>query len=278
MHHALTPLEIVAINQQISRQSGWIALPRDIEKSWIWADARRFKMWLHLVFSAKWEESITIISGSSITLKRGQLAASTRELMKQWGCCCEMATSFLRNLESSGMIKRENCKKFSILTIVDYDMYQPSNEGQISSTSKSKNQPKAVREAVQYKEIKKEIKKNISPLFSIENEEKFFNETIGNNEIIKSLSIVFKLSEKDIKDAIYVFLHDVRLNQHAHKDAHDFATHFKYWFAKQIKEGGGAATKKTSNEISKQQQQQFRDKRGTEISNRTKRSYKNDAF
>jgi hypothetical protein len=269
----------VAINQEIfSLQSGWIALPREVINCWLWNDDRRFKMWLYLVINAKWQESIIYINGNTITLKRGQLAVSTRELMNKWGCSCEMATSFLRRLESSGLITRENCKRFSIVTIVNYDIFQPMNECQTLPKPKRNIQPKAVRQMTQNKERDKEIKKNISSMFSTENEEKFFNETIENNEIIKSLSIVFKLSEKDIKDEIYVFLHDVRLIQHAHKDAHDFVTHFKYWFAKQIKGRGGAAPKKTNYDISKQQQQQFRDKRGTEISNRTNRSYKNDAF
>jgi hypothetical protein len=275
LNHALTDLEIVASNTLISRQSGWIALPRDIEKYWIWADARRFKMWIHLVFNAKWEDSMVIIGNSQVTLKRGQLAVSTRELMRQWGCCCEMATAFLKNLEISGMIEREISTKYSIITIVDFDMYQPATGVLPMATAKPKAQPKAIREAVQNKEIKKENNnKNIIVFYSKEQEDKFFHEVIANEGIIQSLAVVLQLKPMEVKDALYVFLNDIRLREVGHSDKNDFVTHFKHWYGKKEKGGGGAASKKVNYEANKQQSA----RRGTEISNKPNKDYKNDAF
>jgi hypothetical protein len=271
----LIHLEFVESSSYISKQNGWIALPRDIERYWIWADARRFKMWIHLVFSAKWEDSMTIIGNTQVKLKRGQVAVSTRELMRQWGCCCEMATAFLRNLETSGMITREINKQYSIISIVDYDMYQPSSGAQSSPIAKPKIQHKAVREAVQNKEINKEEKKiKSSILFSFENEQKFYNEVKENDNTINSLCVVLNIQASEVQKKLHVFLTDIRLREKGHKDTADFINHFRYWCEKKLK-SVNAPTDKISNDSNNQQQSA---RRGTEISNKPNKDYKTDAF
>ena len=37
--------------------TGWIALSRAIQHHWIWEEPRRLKMWIQLLFLAKYEDA-----------------------------------------------------------------------------------------------------------------------------------------------------------------------------------------------------------------------------
>jgi phosphopantetheine adenylyltransferase len=260
---------------QISRQNGWIALPRDIQKHWIWTDAKRLKMWLHLVFNAKWEDSLIIVGNNQIELKRGQIVVSTRELMRQWGCCCDMATAFLRTLEKSGMIERVNRKQYSLVSIVDYDIYQPSTESLFASIKTVQKRDKAVHKAVQTKEKNNldEQKKINSNIFSAENENNIFNRIIKNDETIKKLSIVAKCQPEKILEELTIFLNHITLQEKGHKDSNDFVTHFTNWHNRRQQNDNSTSWHTNNGNIQRQDS-----RRGTEISNRPDKDYKNDAF
>jgi hypothetical protein len=233
-------------------------------------------MWIHLVFNARWEDSLIIIGNNQVLLKRGQIAVSTRELMKQWGCCCDMATAFLRALEFSGMITRENFPKYSIISIVNFDTYQPKNADQFQLLSDTENPTTAVRKTVQYKRNKEKEKINIiiDNGFSAEKENDFYEKIKDNSNTISSLCVVFNEKPQKIKDELFVFLNDITLRKSPHTDADAFVKHFKHWYEKKQKAGGAAQPKLKDEPISQQQSA----RRGTEISNKPNKDYKNDAF
>ena len=258
--------------------NGWIALPRDIEEHWLWLDPRRFQMWLQLVFGAAWEDTFIMVGNVQIPLKRGQIAVSTRSLMRRWGCCSQMATQFLRTLDKSGIIKREFKCKLTVITIVDFDNYQPTFSDKIEAQPKPKKSGNAVRDAQPIKEVKNKEEKNnnTSIPFSKETEQKFFDNAVNDEENIKSLVVLLGLDENQVKEQLNVFLHDNVLRKNAHPDYDDFIKHFKFWCEKRKgkKGGGGATQKQTDNDRTKQSSAL----RGTEISNKPASRYKNETF
>lgn len=106
--------------------SGWIALPRDMREHWLWKNPRKLKMWLEMVMMANWTDSHTIYGSVKYNLSRGQFATTMRQLSGKFECSTQTLLSFLNLLESESMIKRVMPgNKFTIITINDFEQYQP---------------------------------------------------------------------------------------------------------------------------------------------------------
>lgn len=105
--------------------AGYITVPRDIADHWLWTQPRRLKMWMQLVFMANWEDGNTVFGSKKYDIKRGQFSTTMRVLAGKLCCTKQTLLTFLEVLEQSGMIKREMPgNKFTIITIVDYEIYQ----------------------------------------------------------------------------------------------------------------------------------------------------------
>jgi hypothetical protein len=115
---------------------------------------------------------------------------------------------------------------------------------------------------------------NRSVVFCFEAEKRFFEGVVSDDEQLKSLSVVLNIDPPEIKNRLDVFLNDVSLRKYGHKDATDFVTHFRFWCEK--KQRDSASSKQTDNDKSDKQQQSAR--KGTEISNKPYKDYKNSAF
>lgn len=88
-------------------------------------------MFIKLIMMANWKDDYTVMNDRKIPIYRGQLATTTRELAGLLGCCRQTLFTFLKILESTGMIRRETyCSKFTIITIENYDSFQPNNESE----------------------------------------------------------------------------------------------------------------------------------------------------
>ncbi len=116
----------MANDEVIQSKRGWIAISRDIDRHWIWLDARRFQMWVQMILWAQYQDGDVSIGNKSIRLRRGQFVTTLKVLAGYMRCSKQTVLTFLRVLESSQMIKREKNAKYTIITIVNYDKYQLS--------------------------------------------------------------------------------------------------------------------------------------------------------
>ena len=242
--------------------NGWIALPRNIVAHWLWQDSRRFQMWIHLVFCAAWEDTCVYNGNAKIELKRGQFASSTRKLIKQWGCCTDTATSFLRILEKSNLITRHSEGRLTIITILDYDNYQPFFTDK-SATS-------TVHNVEQHKQYNNKEEK-IFLTFSRDNENQFFKQAITDNECLSSLCVLLCANNDTIIKELNIFLHEILVRKNSHHNFEEFITHFRNWYDKKLKKAAGAQSKNVNENSSDA-------RRGTEISNKSTNRYKSETF
>ena len=105
---------------------GWIALHRSILEHWLHEDKPfcKFGAWVDLVLLANHEEKKFLATTGLITISRGQLMTSYRSLSERWGWSKDKVSHFLNTLESDGMIQRNQDKYRTLLTIVNYGVYQ----------------------------------------------------------------------------------------------------------------------------------------------------------
>lgn len=87
-------------------------------------DAQRLGAWTWLVLRAAWKPIPFDINGKVVTLQRGQLCASIRQLGDEWGWSKSAVDRFLTRLETETMIVREAGQGKCIITICNYSKYQ----------------------------------------------------------------------------------------------------------------------------------------------------------
>lgn len=111
---------------------GWIKLHRQI-LDWEWSDEPAMvALFVHLLLMANSDEGWKY---RGVTLKAGQLITSIANLSKATGITIKALRTRLERLVSTGEISVESCKKYSIITISNYAIYQPmanetANKGQ----------------------------------------------------------------------------------------------------------------------------------------------------
>ena len=105
---------------------GWIKIHRQIQNCLIWDD-KPFNMasaWIDLLLLANHEDKETIFDKKPILVKRGQRITSVRELSARWGWGKDKTLRFLRLLEREKMIVKDSDSRRTLLTIVNYGIYQ----------------------------------------------------------------------------------------------------------------------------------------------------------
>lgn len=108
--------------------SGWIKLHRSIADNWLWQDKpfSRGQAWIDLLLSANHSEQKILVDGNLENIKRGQIITSIRKLCNRWGWSNTKVRKFLKTLESDSMICVKNDTKKTVVTVVNYSVYQDS--------------------------------------------------------------------------------------------------------------------------------------------------------
>ena len=107
--------------------SGWIKLYRQLQDCWIWLDKGQFdkrSAWVDLLLTANHSDKKILFNGELITVKRGQILTSVRKLSSKWKWSVNKVYRFLKLLESDEMLQKESDKDRTLLTIINYSIFQ----------------------------------------------------------------------------------------------------------------------------------------------------------
>lgn len=106
---------------------GYVKIYRQIQDCELWIADEPFDLrsaWIDLLLSANHKDKTTLFNYSTITIKRGQLLTSVRKLSARWHWGVKKTYKFLTLLEELEMIHRESDTKKTLVTIVNYGIYQ----------------------------------------------------------------------------------------------------------------------------------------------------------
>jgi DNA replication protein DnaD len=120
---------------------GWICIHRKIRECDIWDYDEPFSRrdaWIDLLLLANHRDKDTIFDGKKITIQRGQYLTSVRKLSKEWHWGKDKTLKYLRLLEQCEMITREADSRRTLITIVNYSIYQDMNNETADSDKDSK--------------------------------------------------------------------------------------------------------------------------------------------
>lgn len=98
---------------------------------WIWETDQEVtpgRAWLELLRRAMFKAKVTNVKGRQIALERGQLIGSHRKLGEWFNWDKNKVDRFLKKLRRAGMIETETGAGVTIITICNYDHYNPLPE------------------------------------------------------------------------------------------------------------------------------------------------------
>ncbi|MGB3478158.1 MAG: hypothetical protein WBB67_03245 [bacterium] len=141
---------------------GWVKFHRIQWDHWVSKDKPycRGYVWLDLYSSANHQDNTILFDGRPMLIKRGQRLTSITKLSAKYGWGYKKTSNFLNRLEEQKMIKQKRTSRYTLITIENYDLYQPRKR-------KRQNRGKTGEEQRQTNKNDKEGKKN--PLTSLPN-------------------------------------------------------------------------------------------------------------
>ena len=110
---------------------GWIRIYRQIKDNWIWKNDESFdkrSAWIDLLLSVNHKKKKIPFENDFIEIERGQILTSIKQLADKWKWSRHKVSDFLDQLEQDTMIVQVRDIRKTLISIVNYDIYQPYNE------------------------------------------------------------------------------------------------------------------------------------------------------
>lgn len=94
----------------------------DLHDEWFFKNPQYFMWWCDLMHLASWKSETVMVGSIPVSLNRGQLIASINDLVKRWNRSKDMIIKYIKVLETKGLIIKTTKNNISIITILDYDL------------------------------------------------------------------------------------------------------------------------------------------------------------
>ena len=141
---------------------GWIRLHRKVRDCWLWDEKPfdRARAWVELLLVANHKDKKTSIGGTPIVIQRGQYLTSILKLSDRFGWSRNKTKRFLAVLEAEDMITTERTNQWTIVTIVNYGIYNDKDdddeptEGHQKDTEKTSEEQRKDNGRTTTKELK----------------------------------------------------------------------------------------------------------------------------
>lgn len=106
---------------------GWIKTHRAITNHWIGKNGHALAIFSTLLCWANYKQSKIMFKGKLITLERGQLLITKRQMADQLGFDRKLIERNLKLLQDDDTIVQQTSNHGTIITIINYDTYQDIN-------------------------------------------------------------------------------------------------------------------------------------------------------
>lgn len=153
--------------------AGWIKVYRDLEDHWLWEDKpfSRGQAFINLLMMVNHQDNKILFNGDLIEVKRGQRITSLRKLSEEWGWSTKKTKKFLELLEKDNMVTVESDNKKTLITIVNYGVYQDKGNTEETQRKQEGNSEETERKFKRKtKEKQKKTNKNDKELINNDKE------------------------------------------------------------------------------------------------------------
>ena len=120
---------------------GWVKIQRSVTDSWIYKSKPfcQFAAWVDLILLVNHEEKKIPVNGKMITIQRGQTYTSIRSLAERWGWSLSRVKRYIDVLEMDNMVNTEKNANGTLLTLVNYSLYQDAQNANETETERKRN-------------------------------------------------------------------------------------------------------------------------------------------
>lgn len=154
----------------MTENKGWIKLYRSLlmNELWIRETFTKGQAWVDILLRVNHKDNKVLIGNQSIEVLKGQTIWSIKDMANRWKWSRKKVTNFLKMLKKEHQIDYKSTTKYTIVTVVNWEVYQ--NELQEGTSNIEKKNIKGTSKEHQKntnkndKECNKNDKKNIYSL------------------------------------------------------------------------------------------------------------------
>ena len=120
---------------------GWISIYRQIVDNWIWKSNEPFdkrSAWIDLLLMVNHTKQKVPFENGFIEVEKGQRITSLERLAERWKWSRHKVSDFLNRLEQDKMLVQVRDNKKTLISIENYDKFQPQKTSLDMSEDKSK--------------------------------------------------------------------------------------------------------------------------------------------
>lgn len=214
---------------------GWVKLHRKLLE-WEWyGDAHMVHLLVHLLLTASHERK----EYKGLTIKRGQLATTTKELSEALGTSRTSIWRRLKRLEMERFVELEVKQKETIITICKYDSYQENKKKSGTRGETKVKQPYNNRNNKKGRRSNEDNTSLLSPLppharevvskFSEVDNNRYRVEIANDADFIQYATNNLHTNERTLLDLLAVFTSEVNAKKTPHTDTGHYRQHFYDW-------------------------------------------------
>lgn len=143
-------------------EKGWIKLHRKVLDCWIWNDKPydKARAWIDLLLLAMHHDKKIMSDDKVVIVPRGCYITSVLKLSDRWGWSRNKVKRFLDVLETEHMLKTERTNSGTLVTIVNYEVYQVQEQEDEPTREPTNEPPSEPPDEPQNKNIKNVKNKN----------------------------------------------------------------------------------------------------------------------
>ncbi len=113
----------------MSKDAGYIKLFRRLIEKGYYKKSRYVHLWIHLLFKANHKPNNFLWNGKEQIIKRGQFITGRKKLSKETGIKSGTIENILKLFEIEHQIEQQKTNLFRLITIINYDRIQKSDNG-----------------------------------------------------------------------------------------------------------------------------------------------------
>ena len=161
---------------------GWIITHRKLRESSFYKDSQAVHLWIHLLISANHKDAQIVRGNKVYEVKRGQLITGRKLLSSETGINESKLQRLLKVFEKCHMIEQQTNSVNRLVSIINYDQYQTSEQQVNSKRTASEQQVNTNNNDNNKnndKQLNRNIRANTSATKTIEQREKEFYSQIS---------------------------------------------------------------------------------------------------
>src|SRR5690625_3491038 len=110
-------------------QQGWIKVHRKILFDTVFQNDKLFKIFMYCLLKATHQEHKQLVGKQFVELKPGQFVFGRRKAAQELNMKESTVRDYIRLLESDNLITVDSTNKYSVITVVNWGIYQQSDNG-----------------------------------------------------------------------------------------------------------------------------------------------------